>query len=187
MKFLQLLQEEKLRHRCPRQSKNSCIDSNKKTNVKNATRVSAFEDINLNNVSLPERYENINSLELESYQIKDKVGSPLPMFYFSSFVSEHLEQVIIENLENLNCGGDGSGASGWKQLKTRKVQTFVTGMNENESDVPPFVKKLFSCIEKFLRMLNLDVEVRLNHLLVNKYEAGQGIMPHTDGTFQLVV
>ena len=45
--------------------------------------------------------------------------------------------------------------------------------------LPPFMKRVIPRITQFLYYRHMDLQI--NHVLVNEYGPGQGIMAHTDG------
>ena len=49
-----------------------------------------------------------------------------------------------------------------------------------QTEIPKYLKKFSSKIEEKVSDLNFG-EFEINHVLVNQYEPGQGIMGHSDG------
>ncbi|RYG42510.1 hypothetical protein EON68_01720, partial [archaeon] len=70
----------------------------------------------------------------------------------------------------------------WVQLKQRRLQMWggmvrADGLHDVEA-LPPFAERI---VDALMRAGVFPTELRPNHLLINEYLPGQGIMPHTDG------
>lgn len=99
---------------------------------------------------------------------------PATAYYISNFVSCKEEQITLQGVYN-------TGKARWTQLAARRLQNWggiphVKGMIAE--DIPDWLTKHLIAIDN----LNLMEGNRPNHVLINEYLPGQGIMPHKDGT-----
>jgi alkylated DNA repair protein alkB family protein 6 len=81
----------------------------------------------------------------------------------------------------------------WKQLSKRRLQTWPSGLAKNtllDAPLPPWLKEPItsrllsipvSIADKQNHIFNDSPHGAPNHVLVNEYLPGQGIMPHKDG------
>ncbi len=108
--------------------------------------------------------------------LRRRIGSLNTIVYCTDFLSEEEESICVENLE--------TSLHPWNVLKysRRKVQAWgkIIPGSENTCDdtLPPFLQSLSSLLvsEGFF-----SDSTPPNNVLINQYESGQGIMPHTDG------
>ena len=112
-----------------------------------------------------------------------KLASPAPaVFYCRKFLSDAEEQWIISVLD----------ASPWTQLNGRRVQCFgrepaASAAAFSRKPLPQWVSQLCEGVAGFVSDPGgLDHWVP-DHVLVNEYAAGEGIMAHTDGPFYRAV
>ncbi len=111
----------------------------------------------------PPRVTNENSLT--------KV--PRTICYIPNFISEEEEQYL------LRCVQDAPKPK-WTQLSNRRLQNWG-GLPHGRGMVPePIPPWLQTCIKK-IDDLAVFGDKTPNHVLVNEYLPGQGIMPHLDG------
>ncbi|KDQ55970.1 hypothetical protein JAAARDRAFT_36761 [Jaapia argillacea MUCL 33604] len=110
-------------------------------------------------------------------------GVPATVYYVPDFVSEQEEEFMIRKIL-------GSPRSSWKQLSNRRLQIWGQCGDLTPSNLllpkkmPPF---LTECPDIINRLRNTGVfeespHGQPNHILLNEYEPGQGIMPHEDGS-----
>lgn len=94
-------------------------------------------------------------------------------YYVSEFISDNEEKVILSNIY-------GVPKPKWTQLSNRRLQNWG-GIPHNKGmiaeSIPPWLDKYLERIHN----LNLMDGKRPNHILINEYLPGQGIMPHLDG------
>ncbi|KAL9952680.1 hypothetical protein ACROYT_G039971 [Oculina patagonica] len=108
--------------------------------------------------------------ELENFAIK-KV--PSKAYYIPNFISEDEERYLLDQI-------NGAPKPKWTKLSGRRLQNWG-GLPHPKGMV---LEKLPAWLEKYtMKVGSLSVfnNVTPNHVLVNEYESGQGIMPHTDG------
>ncbi|KAI1710582.1 2OG-Fe(II) oxygenase superfamily domain-containing protein [Ditylenchus destructor] len=108
---------------------------------------------------------NTDSIYLSDYLVG---SAPPTIHYIPNFISESEEEELTENVYN-------SPKPKWVQLSNRRLQNWggLVGKRALISDgnVPEWLAKYID------RIYN-----RPNHVLINEYIAGQGIMAHSDGS-----
>ncbi|CAF4653716.1 unnamed protein product [Rotaria socialis] len=104
---------------------------------------------------------------------------PNTLYYIPNFINNEEEEYLLSCVNNVP-------RTRWVQLRNRRLQNWggqplAKGMIQTES----LPKWLETFTERILKLGNetvySDNRFQFNHCLVNEYEAGQGIMPHTDG------
>lgn len=114
--------------------------------------------------------------------------SPLPAtaFYIADFISEEEERSILDKIAN-------APKPRWKQLSHRRLQTWPSDLVQNRLLVAPLPVWLDEPVVSRLLSVPLSVDTgtthlfdssphkRPNHVLINEYPPGVGIMPHKDG------
>jgi alkylated DNA repair protein alkB family protein 6 len=114
------------------------------------------------------------------------VSLPPTAYYISDFVSENEEKAILEKIGN-------APKPRWKQLTHRRLQTWPSDLvKDTLIDAPlpkwlddPVVARLLSLPVKSGEHDNLfgsSPHTRPNHVLINEYPPGVGIMPHQVGS-----
>ncbi|CAM9661728.1 unnamed protein product [Discosporangium mesarthrocarpum] len=111
-------------------------------------------------------------LKLEEF----RVGSIPSIFYIPDFVTEVDEQSILSWIYAIPDGPE------WKTLRTRRLQCWggQPGKDFLPEPLPPWMDPL--CDNLVARGV-IKEEDRLNHILLNEYQPGQGILAHTDGPY----
>ncbi len=107
--------------------------------------------------------------------LRCRIGSLNTIMYCADFLSKEEETICVENINSLHP---------WEVLRSsrRKVQAWgkiVPGFaNTCGHTLPPFLQSLSQLLvaEGFF-----PPSTPPNNVLINQYESGQGIMPHTDG------
>merc|ERR1712226_4537 len=101
---------------------------------------------------------------------------PSTVYYMRNFITEEQEQELVRNI-------NGAPQPKWVQLSNRRLQNWggiphAKGMIQDE--IPKWLQK---CIDDVFSATSLvfPQDKKPNHVLVNEYEAHQGIMPHLDG------
>jgi alkylated DNA repair protein alkB family protein 6 len=74
-------------------------------------------------------------------------------------------------------------SSAWTQLKRRSLQNWGGHPHPNGMTMQPLPLWLTQVIDRITscHIFGADASLRPNHVLLNRYEPGQGIMPHKDG------
>lgn len=126
--------------------------------------------------------DNTNTTSLEDFKIK---SLPSSAFYIPNFITEQEEQLLSAKIE-------AAPKPRWKQLSKRRLQTWPSDLTKNtllDSPLPNWlVEPCISRMMSFPRNTESNDHIfynsphsRPNHVLINEYLSGQGIMPHKDG------
>ncbi|KAJ6119473.1 Oxoglutarate/iron-dependent dioxygenase [Penicillium sp. IBT 18751x] len=104
---------------------------------------------------------------------------PADSFYISDFISEDEEAWLLQKVAS-------APLPRWTKLSHRRLQTWPSSLTKNNTLLDsPLPRWLVSpVIEPRLRSLGIFNDAphgAPNHVLVNEYHPGQGIMPHEDG------
>lgn len=117
---------------------------------------------------------------LENYRIQ---GLPSSAFYISEFISDLEEQALLDKIPKPR----------WKQLSKRRLQTWPSELAKNtllDTSLPkwliePIITRIHSipltASDPQKHMFSDSPHGSPNHVLINEYLPGQGIMPHKDG------
>jgi alkylated DNA repair dioxygenase AlkB len=102
---------------------------------------------------------------------------------YENFITESEEQQLIHFLDSNQCQWNGRGIPPNPELIRRTMQfgaIFSYKLRKIVSEEFDKLPKQFETI--FERMLNVKIfkDESCNHVVVNEYDAGQGIMPHCD-------
>jgi alkylated DNA repair protein alkB family protein 6 len=104
-----------------------------------------------------------------------KVGSDVldSVFYIPNWISSEEESRLMQSVYN---------SKSWVSLRNRRLQQWGGHMDSRGKWVPESLPRNIECLCNALVDCGLfDADGRPNHALVNAYERGQGILPHTDG------
>lgn len=93
------------------------------------------------------------------------------IFYIPEFLTPRQERQLLELVET-----DGSNGA-WVQLKTRRLQCYGDNIS-----IPLWLQQLLDALVACKAWMP---ELAPNHVLVNEYQPGEGIMHHTDGPLYL--
>ncbi|KAB5570084.1 hypothetical protein GE09DRAFT_1270934, partial [Coniochaeta sp. 2T2.1] len=119
-----------------------------------------------------------SSLDLAKVQ-----NLPLSAFYIPNFISEDEEEVILDKIAN-------APKPRWKQLTHRRLQTWPSDLVKNtlmdaplpqwleEPVVPRLLSIPLSVTDSNINIFSDSPHHRPNHVLINEYPPGVGIMPH---------
>jgi len=110
---------------------------------------------------------------MERYVVK---SAPPRIRYIPDFISPEDEAFLLEQVIE-------APKPKWQQLSNRRVQNWggIIGRKGliQHDDIPLWLQM---CIDKVATVPHaFPLENRPNHVLINEYLPGQGIMPHTDG------
>jgi alkylated DNA repair protein alkB family protein 6 len=110
---------------------------------------------------------------------------PSSAYYIPNFISEEDEKVILDKIAS-------APKPRWKQLTHRRLQTWPSDLVNDtliEASLPPWLEE-----PVISRLLSVPVNTiapdnifsssphrRPNHVLINEYPPGVGIMPHKVG------
>eukprot|EP01065_Artemidia_motanka_P011985 TRINITY_DN16537_c0_g1_i1.p1 TRINITY_DN16537_c0_g1~~TRINITY_DN16537_c0_g1_i1.p1 ORF type:complete len:340 (+),score=98.82 TRINITY_DN16537_c0_g1_i1:63-1022(+) len=105
-------------------------------------------------------------------------GAPPELYYIPDVVTEEAERQL------LGCVADGryAEAGKWVRLRTRRLQEWggvpVIGQGRvHPETLPPWLRAFCDSLSG----MDLWGGSHANHVLVNEYDLGAGIMPHSDG------
>ncbi|KAL1854350.1 hypothetical protein Daus18300_011536 [Diaporthe australafricana] len=111
---------------------------------------------------------------------------PAAAYYIADFISEEEERLILDKI-------DGAPKPKWKQLSHRRLQTWPSDLVQDrllDASLPPWldqpiVSRLLSIPlatgNSPAHLFSTSPHQRPNHVLINEYPPGVGIMPHKDG------
>jgi alkylated DNA repair protein alkB family protein 6 len=115
------------------------------------------------------------SSPLENYRVDSKYNS---LYYISDIITKEYANFLLSSVNKAQ--------SRWIELKTRKLQLYgklplnqhqTVGPNYDEI-IPPWLSQL---LEESAKTGIFSQEIYPNNVLINQYEADQGILHHTDG------
>ena len=96
--------------------------------------------------------------------------------YFDEIMSADTESALMAAILH------GVDPGRWVQLRHRRLQKWGGTVNaEGLKDVEALTPWLDSIIDTLVLAGVYPPELRPNHVLINEYHPGQGILPHTDG------
>ena len=114
---------------------------------------------------------------MDGYAIREV---PPAAFYVPNFISEEEQRSILTELHQIP-------RNKWTMLSHRRLLSLpstLTGQNKNTllaAPLPKFLDNLVLTRFKDMRIFEESPHHEPNHVLVNEYQPGEGIMPHTDG------
>ncbi|KAK6081688.1 calpain [Seiridium cupressi] len=112
---------------------------------------------------------------------------PPAAYYIPDFISEDDERIILDKIAS-------APKPRWKQLTHRRLQTWPSDLVNNQlvdAPLPDWLEEpVISRLKSLPRLPELDSpdlfsdspHKRPNHVLINEYPPGVGIMPHKDGS-----
>ncbi|KAI1460745.1 hypothetical protein F4805DRAFT_478515 [Annulohypoxylon moriforme] len=127
------------------------------------------------NLTLPESLEQVRITNL-----------PSAAYYISDFITQDEEATILEKIAS-------APKPRWKQLTHRRLQTWPSDLVNNKLIDAPLPAWLSDPIVPRLKSIPLSKALgspdifsdsphqKPNHVLINEYPPGIGIMPHKDG------
>jgi alkylated DNA repair protein alkB family protein 6 len=103
-------------------------------------------------------------------------NAPPTIRYIPNFIDTEMEEYLLFQVEN-------APKPKWEMLKNRRLQNWggIVGKKSliSDSNMPQWLTLM---IDKIMDLENgFPQENRPNHVLINEYLPGQGIMAHTDG------
>ena len=108
-------------------------------------------------------------VSLEDYRIGS--GSLRSVFYIPDFFSQEEETAMLEQVYAVP-------ASRWTQLRARRLQQWGGDPAAATSEpLPPWLQSLVYSLAE----AKVTMDSAPDHVLINEYLPGQGIMPHRDG------
>ncbi|KAH6978679.1 hypothetical protein EDB82DRAFT_234455 [Fusarium venenatum] len=143
------------------------------------TSQSASSSSNRSHILLPESLQHARIISL-----------PQTAYYIPNFISEKEEQMILDKIST-------APKPRWKQLTKRRLQTWPSDLVNNKLlDAPlpawlqdPVISRLLSLPTKDSEPGHVFSESphhKPNHVLINEYPPGIGIMPHKLSKHQVI-
>lgn len=120
--------------------------------------------------STPTQINGDDCLKLKNFKV---ANAPDTVYYIPNFISQQEEDHILKNVYSVP-------KPKWTCLKNRKLQDWGGIPHKNgmiTEDIPSWLRIYMDRVSE----LNAFNGKSANHVLVNEYNAGQGIMPHLDG------
>ncbi|KAJ5185204.1 hypothetical protein N7491_006925 [Penicillium cf. griseofulvum] len=116
------------------------------------------------------------AFDLEAVRI---TALPEDAFYISDFITEGEENWLLQKVKS-------APLPRWTQLSHRRLQTWPSALNKSNallaSPLPAWLRSpIIDPRFETLGIFNDAPHQAPNHVLVNEYRPGQGIMPHEDG------
>ncbi|EFQ98042.1 hypothetical protein MGYG_01080 [Nannizzia gypsea CBS 118893] len=112
---------------------------------------------------------------LESYRISQL---PDAAYYVPNFISEGEEEILLNKIASVP-------APKWTQLSRRRLQTWPSALSKSNtllaSPLPEWLELPITSRFRDLCIFTDSPHQSPNHVLINEYQPGQGIMPHEDG------
>ncbi|TVY45180.1 Alpha-ketoglutarate-dependent dioxygenase-like protein [Lachnellula subtilissima] len=112
---------------------------------------------------------------------------PSSAYYIADFITKEEEQVLLGKIA-------AAPKPRWKQLTHRRLQTWPSDLTKSntllDSPLPswleePVMRRLLSyplsVVDPQTHIFSDSPHKEPNHVLINEYEPGEGIMPHKDG------
>ena len=124
--------------------------------------------------------EKIPSTKLQGMETQQIPDLPDAGFYIPNFVTEDEEQRILSGIQRLP-------QTKWTNLTHRRLLSLPSNLTGASKDtllaahLPVFLEQDIIPRFKGLGIFEQSPHGAPNHVLVNEYQPGQGIMPHTDG------
>lgn len=137
---------------------------------------------------LPENLPKENETDIGSWILSQKVNNHkqnigfIPSVYYApSVIDIEMEVNLLNIIEKT-----GREQKVWKQLKARRLQCWgdfpTPSMNNNELDLSaPMPRWLEQMIDSLVAEGVFATDMRPNNVLINQYNADEGIIHHTDG------
>ena len=109
------------------------------------------------------RFENVNA-----------IGSIPSLYYIPEIISTEDQIKIVSHIHS-----EGLKPNIWTVLKTRKLQLWDSSDPKSSISFPVWLQQLCDMLID-MNVFSQDTAIP-NHVLINHYEKGQGILHHTDG------
>lgn len=109
-------------------------------------------------------------MKIEPYLITD---GPPSAYYIPNFITSEEEKHILNNFYSVP-------KPKWTYLSNRRLQDYG-GVPSEKGMIPEKIPNWLNIYMNKIHDLNLFEGKTPNQVLMNEYEPGQGIMPHTDG------
>lgn len=122
----------------------------------------------------------MSAINIQDYKVSIESGLG-DVFYVPEFVSESEEEYLLRKIYE-------SPQVTWKTLRNRRLQTYggiISGASRVliPTPIPDFLTRYPDILTRLedTGVFQGSKHGRPNHVLLNEYNSGQGIMPHEDG------
>jgi alkylated DNA repair protein alkB homolog 6 len=171
--YLKLLQDERRRLLNSKQKSLEIIEE-KSHSIK---EISGITTTSFSTPTCTSDLEILNMLidsvdfDLENYKI-DSIPS---LYYIQSIIDEETENVLIDRIQSIGT---------WVKLSGRQLQQWgslppIYGSNQDPIPFPTYLQTLVDTLRNNLTIFQENMNP--NNILINQYEANEGIIHHTDG------
>ncbi len=109
---------------------------------------------------------------LKAFRLRDIPGTA---FYIPNFLTAERETYLLGQI-------DRTPKVRWTQLKNRRLMNLGGVPHPKGMIAEPLPTWLQSLVNEVNDLSHLPETSRANHVLLNEYAPGQGIMPHVDGS-----
>ncbi|XP_062617557.1 alpha-ketoglutarate-dependent dioxygenase alkB homolog 6-like [Saccostrea cucullata] len=109
--------------------------------------------------------------ELEKYRVEQ---APPTIYYIPNFITKEEEEYLLHQVNS-------APKPKWTQLSNRRLQNWG-GLPHPKGMVAEEIPKWLKIYTEKVAAIGLYGNKHPNHVLVNEYLPGQGIMPHEDGS-----
>lgn len=120
------------------------------------------------------------SFEISPFDLKNhRIGAFQNLFYIPDVITKANE---FQLLESIAIGGLSTN-NAWVQLKNRRLQSWgksIPGSTATAADekLPPWLSNISNALVQSGVFERVEIP---NHVLINEYQIGDGILHHTDG------
>lgn len=108
-------------------------------------------------------------MDIERY----KITGPPTAYYIPNFITSNEEKHILDHFYSVP-------KPKWTYLTNRRLQDYG-GVPSEKGMIPEKIPNWLDMYINKIYNLNVFKGKKPNQILINEYEPGQGIMPHTDG------
>lgn len=109
-------------------------------------------------------------MDLSNFRV---LGIPPTIYYIPNFITQEEEDHILKHVYSVP-------KPKWTCLSNRRLQDYG-GVPHDKGMIPEKIPTWLQQYVDKITHLNVFDGKKPNHVLVNEYSPGQGIMPHTDG------
>lgn len=112
---------------------------------------------------------------------KQTIGLISSVYYTPNAVSAEMEENLLDKIEQ-----SGKQQAVWKQLKARRLQCWgnfpapssIGNVLDLSAPMPAWLEQMIDCL---VAESVFTADMRPNNVLINQYNADEGILHHTDG------
>eukprot|EP01024_Parvocaulis_polyphysoides_P027012 TRINITY_DN24569_c0_g1_i1.p2 TRINITY_DN24569_c0_g1~~TRINITY_DN24569_c0_g1_i1.p2 ORF type:complete len:226 (-),score=32.80 TRINITY_DN24569_c0_g1_i1:275-952(-) len=113
------------------------------------------------------------NVQQEEFSEKYKIGLLDNVYYINDFITQQEESWLMSELKQ--------SKTKWTELSNRRLRNYGGIVHEKGLLPAPMPKWINQVIKKIADFKIFDEKHTPNHVLVNSYLPGEGILPHEDG------